>query len=193
MASGNGYVIQVKGNAPNLRKAIFKTMEEKKPDDSFEIEEKNRGRTEKRKVSVYKVEQVDGYQDWQGIQQIIKLESYRYDKNSRKKDKKQTTETKLYITTQKDCNAEKMGKIIRQNWSIENQLNYVKDVVLGEDKCQIEDKKRAPNLGLIRNIMISIYRLNCFKSIKQAIEKFCNRVNEMIELIENISIYKLYN
>lgn len=193
MASGNGYVIQVKGNAPNLRKAIFKTMEEKKPDDSFEIEEKNRGRTEKRKVSVYKVEQVDGYQDWQGIQQIIKLESYRYDKNSRKKDKKQTTETKLYITTQKDCNAEKMGKIIRQHWSIENQLNYVKDVVLGEDKCQIEDKKRAPNLGLIRNIMISIYRLNCFKSIKQAIEKFCNRVNEMIELIENISIYKLYN
>lgn len=168
-------------------------MEEKQPDDSFEIEEKNRGRIEKRRVSVYKVEQVNEYKDWQGIQQVIKLESYRYDKNCRNKDKKQTTETKLYITTQKDCNAEKMGKIIRQHWSIENQLNYIKDVVLGEDKCQIEDKKRAPNLGLIRNIMISIYRLNCFKSIKQAIEKFCNRVNEMIELIENISIYKLYN
>ncbi|MBK7426225.1 MAG: ISAs1 family transposase [Saprospiraceae bacterium] len=193
MASGNGYVIQVKGNAPNLQKAIFKTMEEKQPDDTFEIDEKNRGRIEKRRVSVYKVEQVNEYKDWQGIQQIIKLESYRYDKNCRKKDKKQTTETKLYITTQKDCNAKKMGKIVRQHWSIENQLNYVKDVVLGEDKCQIEDKKRAPNLGLIRNIMISIYRLNCFKSIKQAIEKFCNRVNEMIELIENISIYKLYN
>jgi predicted transposase YbfD/YdcC len=193
VASGNGYVIQVKRNARNLHESINKTMDQKRPDDYSQIEEKNRGRKEIRSVSVYKVEQVDGYKDWEGIQQIIKVESYREDKNCRKKEKKQTTETKLYITTYKNCNAELMGKIVRQHWSIENQLNYVKDVILGEDKCGIEDKKRAPNLGLIRNFIISIYRINNFKSIKQAIEKFCNRVHEIIELIDKISIYKLYN
>lgn len=193
MDSGNGYVIQVKGNAPNLLKTINETIDQQQPDDYSQTEEKNKGRTEIRRVSVYRVEPIAGYKGWEGIQQVIKVASYREDKNCRKKDKKQTTETRLYITTCKEYNAEIMGKIVRKHWSIENQFNYVKDVILKEDDCQIEDTKRAPNLGLIRSIMISIYRLNQFKSIKQAIEKFCNRLPDIVELIENKSICKIYN
>lgn len=187
MATGNEYVIQVKANSPNLCKTMDETMSNKEPDDFHQTSERNKGRVEIRKISVYKVEECGGYVGWEDIKQVIKVESYRQDNNRRKKEKS-PFETRYYITNRKVCNAEILGKNVRQHWCIENQFNYVKDVELNEDKCKIKDKKRAANLALIRSIMMSIYRLNHLKSIKYAIERYCNRISDILGLIEKVSI-----
>jgi predicted transposase YbfD/YdcC len=43
------------------------------------------------------------------------------------------TETRYYITSHKKLDAQRMGDLVRQHWSIQNSLHSVLDVSMGED------------------------------------------------------------
>ena len=59
---------------------------------------------------------------------------------------------------------------IRNHWSIESALHYVKDVVFKEDDSKIRKGKAPVNLSVFRNFAISIYRNNGYSNIKEGIE-----------------------
>jgi predicted transposase YbfD/YdcC len=184
---GNDYVIQVKANQENLCKGIKKCSETSEKISVHITEEKNKGRHEKRTVSLYYPSKNHIDPTWKKLNRIIIVES----EGIRKGIAYQ--EMRYYISSLKEDDAEIFAKGIRQHWSIENQLHRVKDVVQNEDDCLIRNKRIVANLSLIKSITIGVFRVNGYASIKLALERFKNRVAESGELIGIPSIIKNQN
>jgi hypothetical protein len=72
---------------------------------------------------------------------------------------------------------------IRNHWSIENSLHYVKDVTFDEDRSKITSGNSAESMSVIKNIAINILRHNNYKNLKQATRLLSVDIRE---------IYKLY-
>ena len=51
--------------------------------------------------------------------------------------------------------AQKIGKAIRQHWSIENQLHWVLDVTFNEDDSRIRTKNAPLNFALLKRWSIN--------------------------------------
>ena len=54
----------------------------------------------------------------------------------------------------------------RGHWGIENQLHYVRDETLGEDRCRVRKGVGPQVLAAIRNV--AVYLLNRVKAVSKA-------------------------
>lgn len=183
MESGNEYVIQVKGNQKNLLNAIKQTVDENSPRDTDSTNEKNKGRTEQREVNVYTNLDHPIFKEWAGIREVVHVIS------TGKRNKIQYQEDRYYISSIKYPNAKLLNSGIRSHWGIENKLHWVKDVILNEDKSMVLDLDRSGNMSLIRNIVINLYRISGYTSIKYAIEAFTNNIEKCCDLILQKNVY----
>lgn len=179
MESGNEYVLQVKGNQPSLLNALKQTILNSNPVDIDYTLEKNRGRTEHREVYVYAYLDNPLYDEWFGMKKIIHVVS------KGKRNNKAYMENRYYISSKTSENARTYNAGIRGHWGIENRLHWVKDVILNEDKSMVLDLDRSGNMSVMRNIIINLYRISGYKSIKYAIEEFTNRIEKCRNLIYN--------
>ena len=177
MDKGNDYVIQVKGNQKRLCKGIKACIETSEEISVHITDEKNRGRLEKRTVSLYKPNKNHIDPSWKKLNRIIAVHSEGLRKGIA------YSEIRYYISSLEADDAELFAKGIRQHWSIENQLHRVKDVIQNEDHCLIRNKMIVANLSLIKSITISVFRMNGYDSIKLALERFKNRLAESGKLI----------
>ena len=71
-----------------------------------------------------------------------------------------SVEIVLAITslTRLQADARRLLALIRQHWSIENRLHYVRDVSMGEDACRVRSGQAPQNLSVLRNIAIGLIR-----------------------------------
>lgn len=183
MESGNEYVLQVKRNQPKLYDAINQTISTSETIDFDIKKEKNRGRIEERSVYIYSDLSNPIYKDWIGIKQIVHVVS----KGIR--NGKEYHENRYYISSRENKSAEIYNKRIRDHWGIENSLHWVKDKILNEDKSQVKDLDRSETMSIIRNIIINVYKMSGFNSLKYAIEAHANRISECTSIIYNNYIY----
>jgi len=175
--SKNDYIIGAKGNQKKLHNQIKLNISKNYPTDIDITTEKNRGRIEKRIVSIYNnLENIN--KDWIGLQTIIKVERFVTTK------KKKSKEIAYFISSlSENTSAEKFNKIIRSHWSIENSLHYVKDTTFKEDSSKIKIKNAPQNISIIRNIIINIFRNNNFSNLAQAIRLVSNDISKIWNLI----------
>ena len=54
--------------------------------------------------------------------------------------------------------AQKLGKIIRQHWEIENRVHWVLDMNFDEDACRIRSGHGPHNIALIRRLALNMLR-----------------------------------
>jgi predicted transposase YbfD/YdcC len=47
------------------------------------------------------------------------------------------------------------GRVIRQHWSIENQMHWSLDVTFNEDKCRIRSLNSPQNFALVRRMALN--------------------------------------
>ena len=73
--------------------------------------------------------------------------------------------------------------MVRLHWQVENNCHRVKDVGFGEDETPTAHHNANRTLAILRDVGMNIFRLNGYTSIKYGIEKFTNRVKELIELL----------
>jgi predicted transposase YbfD/YdcC len=179
--SGNDYVIQVKGNYPRLYRFVKSHIENSDPSDIDYTKEKNRGRIEQRECRTYHVE--EPLAEYESCKMII------HTKNSGIRKGKTYQEDHYYISNKLIQDASYYNKGVRGHWSIENSCHWVKDVILNEDKSCVKGMSLSENLSILRNIIINVYRLDNQWSIKMAIEKYSNRLNNSLELIHKKHIY----
>jgi predicted transposase YbfD/YdcC len=171
------YVLAIKENQPLLHEKATALMTEvaldharsgKKQSDGAdgrarygfaETVEKDHGRIETRRVLV--TDEVEGLGEiadqWPGLGSVVQVQSIR------DVDGKVSVEDRLYISSIKDRDAERMGQIIRGHWGIENQLHYVLDVSFDEDRSRIRRGHAAQNFGRIRRIALNLLRRDTSK------------------------------
>lgn len=184
MDTGNDYVIQVKRNQKKLCDGIKKCIETSKKISAHVTTEINKGRFEKRTVSLYFPNKNYIDSSWEKLNRIIVVQSEGIRKG------RDYLEMRYYISSLKKNKADLFANGIRQHWSIENNLHRVKDVVQNEDRCLIRNIKIVATLSLIKSITIGVFRTHGYNSIKLALERFKNRVVESGELIGIPSILK---
>lgn len=112
------------------------------------VEERNRGRTETRIVSVYGVSE-EIQKDYKHCKSIISVKRIREISGNR-------SEEVMYYISDMELSAAQFNEGIRGHWSIENRLHYVKDVVMNEDRANMKNKQTATIMSLIRSFVIMI-------------------------------------
>lgn len=121
--------------------------------------ETNRGRKEKRTVKTYKVNH-SIKKTWLGAKTIVYVKRERTVKNEK-------SVTHSYYLSSLLKGAKEFSNGIRHHWGIENRLHYVKDVTLKEDESKIKKGNGPGIMSLIRNLIISIARINGGNRVKK--------------------------
>lgn len=175
--SKNNYIIGVKRNQGNLYNQIEENIKKGIPVDSDTRIEKNRGREEVRIAQVYNdLNNISN--DWIGLQTILKIE------RMTKTHKKESKETAYYISSlPANTLAGEFNQAVRNHWSIENSLHYIKDKTFGEDKSKIRKGSAPQNLSIIRNIAINIFRNQGYDNIAQAIRLVSDDIRKIYQMI----------
>lgn len=68
----------------------------------------------------------------------------------------------------KEADSARLLKLNRGHWCIENRLHWVRDVTFDEDRSQIRKGSGPQVMATLRNLAISLFRLNEIKNIAQA-------------------------
>ena len=154
------YCIAVKRNQKKLHEelqSIFtdercRTLEHNALDGYFETVEKAHGRIEKRQYySLCANEWLSEENQWKGCQSVNLVLSERIYREET------SQESRFYISSHLPI-ASINGPIIRQHWSIENNLHWVLDVVFNEDYLQTKIKNAAQNLSLIKKFSLNLLK-----------------------------------
>ncbi len=169
------YVVQVKDNCSTLV-ARAQQIKAHLPRDSFFSRETNKGRLEMRWARVY---------DWSGspaawaeaeFATLIVVD--RFTKRQQEFFHKQH----FYLSDLKEPGALDFAQLIRGHWSIENNLHWVKDVILREDRATLSEANAAENLSTFKDFAINIFRNHGFTSLKYALISFANKIPTLYHL-----------
>lgn len=163
MEGKNHYLIPVKKNQKTLYYALENIMKKNSYRTRHIEQDNSHGRQITRQVSTW-----DNHEDlprkirekFKGIKNIIEV------KRSGKRGKKLYEEIIYYISSNVET-AKEVAKKIRDHWRIENQLHWVKDVIMDEDTSRIKQKQAAINISVLKTIGINFFRLLKFESITQ--------------------------
>jgi predicted transposase YbfD/YdcC len=144
--------------------------------DQFNDIKRTRGRNERRLVSVYSPNELIP-EGWPELNRIIHVERI----FSSIKGYHHTHS--YYISSLLSNDAKLFASGIRGHWAIENNLHWVKDVILKEDTTQHKKGNAAKNMSVLRNIAINVFRKNKYASTKHATLFFASNVKELLYII----------
>ena len=124
--------------------------------------EKGHGRIETRKIAVSR--EVVPYLAWPGLAQVARIE------RRREIARKASTEIVYLITSlpPEAASPQRLLRLARDHWGIENRLHYVRDVAFAEDRCRVRAGARP--LASLRNFAITLIRragLSIFRSPRE--------------------------
>ena len=61
--------------------------------------------------------------------------------------------------TSRQASPEKIARLVRSQWVIENRLHFVRDVTFDEDRSQVRTGHGPENMATLRNLAINKLRL----------------------------------
>ena len=177
-AQGADYVLALKANHPTLYQEVEQWFHNAQASDFQGIEysydvrvESGHHRREKRQVTAVALNQMGGLYkqaQWSGLQTIVRVVRTRHLWNKTEK------EVMFYLSSLPP-DAQRLGKAIRQHWSIENQLHWVLDVTFGEDACRIRTGNAPENIALLKRWSINL--LNQETSFKKSTRQKARRAS----------------
>ena len=162
VAKGAHYVLGLKGNQPTLAAAAEQLLAQAPV--VHETHDKGHGRTEHRYFRVATIPAALAEQlGFASARQFVAVDRERADLA----DRMTSMETSYYVT---DLSPEQAGPgelacYIRGHWGIENRSHFVRDRTFDEDRSQVRVGAAPQVLATLRNLAISLLRLNGFKNI----------------------------
>ena len=153
---GAGYVLALKENQGQLYEDVrdlFEGAEEfgfgGVPHDYATTLNKDHGRIERRECWTISdpscLEYLSAGQDWPGLRSVVKVVG-------RRETPAGTTVQPRYYISSLDAPAERLLKVVRTHWSIENSLHWSLDVTFGEDHCRIRKDHAPQNMATLRQV-----------------------------------------
>jgi hypothetical protein len=161
----------VKGNQPQLLEdlhVLFASQPDPKragegvfrlPEQHAQTTEKGHGRLDIRSIRVSS--ELKDYSDWPGLEQVFEIRRCWQSKGVWKEA------VRYGVTSLPAMIAipERLLKLKRGHWIIENGLHYVKDVTMGEDKSTIHADNGPKIMAALRNMAVSLLRHAGFSTI----------------------------
>lgn len=162
-------MIKVKGNQPQLLRAIEQAAAKGRAAGHWQQAERSRGREVHRLLDVFAAS-AQTKAAWAGLAWFIRLVR-------RGRRQGQAYERKsYYICSYKEADAAMLAAAIRGHWGIENRVHWEKDVTLREDGNGIGKGQAPENLSLLKSMALNIARKSGFNSMKDAIIAFANKI-----------------
>ncbi len=176
ISNGNDYVMAVKQNQPTLYQFLETQFAQNIPQSQDLQNEVTRDRVTQRTVSV--LTDVSGISsDWLGVQRLIRVERTGW------RGTQPYRETMFYISSLA-ADATDLSARIRGHWQIENGLHWVKDCVLNEDKAPLCAGYAPANFGIIRTIVMNLFRQQGFHSITQGIRHLAHDIPRLFSFLQ---------
>lgn len=145
---------------------------------------KAHGRIEQRRCTAIDLtaKRWDGYCHLYGRRQAVRIERQRIVVKSGQK----SHEIVYGLTSlgPEQAGPEELLALVRNHWTIENRLHYVRDVTYDEDRCQVRVGNRPRNLACLSNAAISIVR-TCgrFRYLPQAHRHYASRSQDALDAV----------
>jgi predicted transposase YbfD/YdcC len=173
LLAGGDYLFIVKANQPQLfedLRLLFAPPAPAKragegilqlPEQQAQTTNKGHGRLEIRSIRVSS--ELKGYSDWPGLEQVFEI-------RRRWKYKGEWHEDVRYGVTSLPATIaipERLLKLKRGHWTVENRLHYVKDVTMGEDRSTVHADNGPKIMAALRNTAVSLLRRAGFSTIAE--------------------------
>jgi len=163
---GGEYMFTVKANQGTLLDDIV-TLFNDPPVKPMQIVERDYhgGRREVRKLEASTA--LNEYSDWPHMAQVCCIERERRYRGETKR------EVAYAVTSLRpnEASPERLLKLNRGHWGIENRLHYVRDVTFGEDASQVRTDAVPEVMAALRNTVIGLLRIAGAKNIAEALRR----------------------
>ena len=126
----------------------------------------------------------DGYADLYGRRQAMRIERER----EIVKDGTRSVEVTYCLTSldAERADPEQLLALVRNHWTIENRLHYVRDFTYDEDRCRAYVRHLPRNLACLTNAAIAIVRCKgCFRYLPEANRYYAARAHDALDTILN--------
>lgn len=94
---------------------------------------------------------IRGVQNWTGLKSVAMVICTRII------DGKESKSSRYYIASLAS-DAERILQIVRKHWAIENELHWVLDVALNEDRSRVRKDQSPENLAVLRHIALNLLK-----------------------------------
>lgn len=163
-------------------KAIFPPLESIKAASEFNrasTTNKGHGRIEQRSITTTSL--LKDYLNWPGAWQVFQVV------RTRIKRGEATTETSYGVTSlsPEQATAERLLRLVRGHWGIENSLHWVRDVTFGEDASQVRTGSAPAIMAGIRNVAITLLNRAGVKNKAEALRHFAAHPKKAIALVKS--------
>lgn len=151
VAAQADYILALKGNQGDLHEEVREAFQYGRLSTVDEQWEYDHGRYEKRHCEVMSAR---GYlspkseQAWSSVRQFIRITA------ERTVNDVTSTQTRYYLTSSADFDAQQLNKMVRSHWNIENQLHWHLNITFNEDASRARTGHAAVNLSILRKMAL---------------------------------------
>ncbi len=147
------YVLALKENHPKLWADVRQTITSAKRSDQACSEQPiSHGRQERREIVVVSAAGLGRKHAFPGLRAVARLTSRRTLEGSH------SEEAVRYFLLSRRFSAKRLLTIVRQHWGIENQLHWVLDVILNEDRARNRKDHGPENIAILRKLALNLLR-----------------------------------
>jgi predicted transposase YbfD/YdcC len=119
------------------------------------------------------------YLDWPGVEQVCVLERVR---RTGEQEQREVVFAITSLTPQR-ASAGRLLELARGHWGIENQLHWIKDVVLGEDACRVRTNGGPQVLSGLRSAALRLLHHNGLSQIASALRHLAAFPLKAVQLV----------
>lgn len=179
MASGNDYVLQVKGNQPKLRAAIAAqhAADPTPAGATAVVEERRSGADCRWQVSTYPCPDPALQTDWAGLARTVVVVKTVVGAQGT------TQQTRYYLTSLQTLPVAGLAAGIRGHWGIENKLHRARDVQFKQDGNGIRHPVAAVNVCLFNTLAINYLLLHVHQRLSYAQLYFAQNFKDLLPSI----------
>jgi predicted transposase YbfD/YdcC len=179
------YILIAKENQPKLREDIALLFESPPPltrNDVWPVTQttnQGHGRIEIRNLQATTA--LNDYLDWPGVQQVFQITRQR----KHKKSGLTSTEIVYGLTslTPEQASSAQLLTYVRQHWTIENPVHWVRDVVFHEDLSQVRCKQLPHVMASLRNLILTLLHAHDISQITKSRRHFAMRPSKALAFI----------